>query len=146
MIDHVYISVADLPVAAAFYAQALAPLGWHDLGAFSGIDGVPELRGFGDDDYVGNARLGSSIWLRPRTRGETGLHVGLFSFDRDGVEAAYRAAIAAGGTSVAPPGMREQFGPDYYAANVLDDSGNQLEFVNKSPQPSSRPRPSAFGR
>ena len=32
MLDHIYISVSDVPRSLAFYAAALAPLGWRKLG------------------------------------------------------------------------------------------------------------------
>jgi catechol 2,3-dioxygenase-like lactoylglutathione lyase family enzyme len=140
MIDHVYIAVTDLAAAASFYGRTLAPLGWRELGAFSaGVEGVPELHGFGDQDYGGTTRIGSSIWLRTRAPGETGLYLGLVADSTDAVDAGYRAAVAAGGTGATPPGLREHFGPGYYAANVIDADGNQLEIVHKSWNPARTP-------
>ena len=45
----------------------------------------------------------------------------------------HAAALAAGGTDNGPPGLRAHYGPDYYAAFVLDPDGHHLEAVCKSP-------------
>jgi catechol 2,3-dioxygenase-like lactoylglutathione lyase family enzyme len=80
MIDHVYISVTNVEKSLAFYAEALKPIGWSLFGnydAASGPEGVPDLHGLGDNAYVSGTGLGSSIWLRQRKLGETGLYLGL---------------------------------------------------------------------
>jgi predicted lactoylglutathione lyase len=85
--------------------------------------------------------LGSSIWLRQRPSGETGLYVGFVADDEDEVNSAYAAAIEAGGTSEGEPAIRAYFGPSYYAANIADFDGNHLEIVHKSFNPPSRQHP-----
>ena len=141
MIDHVYISVTDVDRSLAFYAESLKPLGWSLVGnyeAASGPDNVPNLYGLGDDAYVSNTRLGSSIWLRQRQPGETGLYLGVGCDSNEAVDAAYAAAIKAGGTDQGVPADRTYFAPGYYAANVADFDGNRLEFVHKAWNPSTR--------
>ena len=138
MIDHVYISVTNIERSLAFYATALKPLGWSLLGNYesgSGPEDVPDLYGIGDDAYV-NGKLGSSIWLRQRKLGETGLYLGIVSDSNAAVDAAYAAAIEAGGTDEGAPADRTYFAPGYYAANVADFDGNRLEFVHKAWNPS----------
>jgi catechol 2,3-dioxygenase-like lactoylglutathione lyase family enzyme len=106
MIDHVYISVSDVPRSFAFYAAALRPLGWRELGRYdsdAGPAGVPDLHGLGDAAYSSGQAPGSSIWLRQRQPGETGLYIGFVAVDRAAVD----------------------------AANVADFDGNRLEFVRK---------------
>jgi catechol 2,3-dioxygenase-like lactoylglutathione lyase family enzyme len=141
VIDHVYISVTDIGRSLAFYSAALAPLGWRELGSYdssSGPAGVPDLYGVGDGAYGSGTRVGASIWLRLRQPGETGLYVGFAADDHASVDAAYAAAIDAGGTSEGKPAVRSYFGSGYYAANVGDFDGNHLEIVNKSFNPRSR--------
>ena len=80
MIDHVYISVADIDKSLTFYSEALKPLGWSIFGNYdsaSGPKGVPDLYGLGDDMYCSGKAVGSSIWLRRRKPGETGLYLGI---------------------------------------------------------------------
>jgi catechol 2,3-dioxygenase-like lactoylglutathione lyase family enzyme len=138
VIDHVYISVSDIERSLAFYLEALEPLGWRGFGnydAASGPTGVPDLYGIGDETYVSGTGVGSSIWLRQRKPGETGLYLGVVCDDNDAVDAAYAAAISAGGIDEGPPADRTYFAPGYYAANVADFDGNRLEFVHKAWNP-----------
>ncbi|MFE3292105.1 VOC family protein [Rhodococcus sp. NPDC059234] len=135
MIDHIYISVTNVDTALAFYLEALRPLGWRGFGTYrasSGPANVPDLFGIGDPVYVSGTGVGSSIWLRQRNAGETGLYVGIVCDSNDAVDAAYAASIRAGGIDDGPPADRTHFAPGYYAANVADVDGNRLEFVHKA--------------
>jgi catechol 2,3-dioxygenase-like lactoylglutathione lyase family enzyme len=127
MIDHVYISVSDPERSLAFYAAALAPLGYTPFGNYSSASGpesVPDLWGLGAG--------ASSIWLRQRLPGETGLYLGLVATDQAVVNATYAAALEAGGTDDGAPAIRSHFADGYYAANIIDLDDNRLEIVNKS--------------
>ena len=138
MIDHVYISVTDIEKSLAFYLEALKPLGWREIGKYDAASGpgtVPDLYGLGDDTYVSGTGAGSSIWLRQRQPGETGLYLGIACDTSDAVDAAYAAAISAGGIDEGRPADRTYFAPGYYAANVADFDGNRLEFVHKAWNP-----------
>jgi catechol 2,3-dioxygenase-like lactoylglutathione lyase family enzyme len=138
MIDHVYIAVTDIDRSLAFYSEALKPLGWSPVGNYdsaSGPEGVPDLSGIGDDAFGSGKAVGSSIWLRQRTLGETGLYLGIVCDTNELVDAAYAAAIKAGGTDEGEPADRPYFAPGYYAANVADFDGNRLEFVHKAWNP-----------
>ena len=141
MLDHIYISVSDVPRSLAFYAATLDPLGWRELGSYdssTGPAGIPDLYGLADEAYGSGTAVGSSIWLRQRRPGETGLYVGFVADDEAEVNAAYAAAMEAGGTSEGEPAIRAYFGPSYYAANIGDFDGNQLEIVHKSFNPRNR--------
>ena len=134
MIDHVYVSVSDPERSLAFYTAALKPLGWRVLGNYdgsSGPDTVPNLWGLTDGATPGGQAIKTSIWLRQRTIGETGIYLGLVADDPAEVDAAYAAALGAGGRDDGAPATREYFSEGYYAANVIDLDDNRLEFVNK---------------
>jgi catechol 2,3-dioxygenase-like lactoylglutathione lyase family enzyme len=138
VIDHVYISVADVDRSLAFYVSALEPIGWRPFGTYEatpGIEEVPDLWGIADPKYLAGTSVGSSIWLRRRKPGETGLYVGIVCDSNDEVAAAYAAAMSAGGFDEGPPSDRKYFAPGYYAANVADFDGNRLEFVHKAWNP-----------
>lgn len=138
MIDHVYISVTDIERSLGFYLDALQPLGWSAFGNYKAASGpaeVPELYGIGDDVYGSGKAVGSSIWLRRRKRGETGLYLGIVCDSNELVDAAYAAAITAGATNEGAPADRTYFSAGYYAANVADFDGNRLEFVHKAWNP-----------
>ena len=142
MIDHVYISVTNIQRSLTFYAAALKVLGWRELGSYdssSGPNGVPDLYGLGDHVHSTGEAVSSSIWLRQRKRGETGLYLGIVCDDNEEVDAAYEAAIKAGGTDEGQPADRDYFASGYYAANVADFDGNQLEFVHKAWNPKRQP-------
>src|SRR6202158_5773037 len=97
VIDHVYISVTNIERSLAFYVEALKPLGWSPVGNYdsaSGPQGVPDLYGVGDDVFRSGKAIGSSIWLRQRRLGETGLYVRIVC-DTNGRGG---AASGAGGT------------------------------------------------
>lgn len=135
MIDHVYISVTDIQKSLAFYGAALRPLGWTFFGQYQAsvnAPGVPSLHGLGDAAYSSGKGVGSSIWLRQRRAGESGLYLGIVCDSNLQVDVAYAAAITAGGTDEGKPADRTYFAPGYYAANVADFDGNRLEFVCKA--------------
>jgi catechol 2,3-dioxygenase-like lactoylglutathione lyase family enzyme len=138
MIDHVYVSVSDPIRSLAFYAAVLKPLGWREFGNYDGASGpdtVPSLWGLTDGAAPGGQAIKTSIWLRERNPGETGLYLGLVADSPAEVDAAYAAALEAGGKDDGAPAIREYFSDGYYAANVVDFDGNRLEFVNKAWNP-----------
>jgi hypothetical protein len=45
------------------------------------------------------------------------------------VDAFHAAALAAGGRDNGRPGLRENYGPTYYAAFAYDPDGNNIEAV-----------------
>lgn len=114
MIDHIGIAVSDLEKSLAFYAAALAPLGYTVMMKFPGVAG---LGADGKPDF----------WLS-QEQGKP-LHVAFRARTRKLVDAFYQAAIAAGGKDNGPPGVRAQYHPDYYGAFVHDPDGNNVEAV-----------------
>jgi glyoxalase/bleomycin resistance protein/dioxygenase superfamily protein len=126
--------LSDVKKSLKFYLEALKPLGWREFGAYdssTGPEGVPDLYGIGDAQYMKNPGSGSSIWLRQRQKGETGLYVGIHADSTKEVEAAYAAALKAEGKDEGAPAERTYFAHGYYAANIADFDGNHVEFVYK---------------
>ena len=126
MIDHIGFPVSDYETSKAFYAKALAPLGYGLLmevpvnemdapAAGFGIGGNPDFW-IGGEGGVGNP-----------------VHVAITARDRAAVDAFYQAAIAAGGEDNGAPGLRPQYGANYYAAFVLDPDGHNIEAVCYTP-------------
>lgn len=127
MLDHLFLAVANLPRALAFYTAALAPLGIHDRLDYDGRQGPPghpDLKGFG-----AHGRM--FFWLRQGPAAGPATHIGFVARSRAEVDAAHAAALAAGGRELSPPGVRLHYDPRYYAANVADPDGHTLEFVYK---------------
>jgi catechol 2,3-dioxygenase-like lactoylglutathione lyase family enzyme len=118
MLNHVSIGVSDVAKAKRFYDAALAPLGYRCLSPGEGS------LGYGKDQVA--------LWIgkseRPVPADErSGLH---FCFDapsRASVEAFHAAALEAGGRDNGKPGLRADYGPDYYAAFIVDPDGYRIE-------------------
>lgn len=118
MINHVSIGVRDIAQTKRFYDAALKPLGYAALS-----EGETSL-GYGKDAVV--------LWIlasdRPvRDDAQSGLH---FCFDaptRKSVAAFHAAALGAGGQDNGKPGLRADYGQNYYAAFVVDPDGYRLE-------------------
>jgi catechol 2,3-dioxygenase-like lactoylglutathione lyase family enzyme len=62
-----------------------------------------------------------------------GVHVAFEAGSHDQVDAFYKAAVSAGGRDNGEPGPRPQYGPNYYAAFVLDPDGANIEAVCDKP-------------
>jgi predicted lactoylglutathione lyase len=64
---------------------------------------------------------------QPATRG---LHVGFAAPSREHVDAFWQAGIEAGYRDDGEPGLRPQYGGDYYGGFLLDPDGNSAEAVH----------------
>jgi catechol 2,3-dioxygenase-like lactoylglutathione lyase family enzyme len=58
---------------------------------------------------------------------ESGLHFCFAAPTRESVDAFHKAALAAGGRDNGKPGLRADYGADYYAAFVIDLDGYRIE-------------------
>ena len=58
-----------------------------------------------------------------------GFHLAFAAPDRAAVDRFYDAALRTGGQDNGPPGLRPHYGPDYYAAFVIDPDGYHIEAV-----------------
>ena len=114
-IDHLWLRVADVAAAKAFY-ETIAPHAGFELR----LD-TAERAGF-----VGEGGSFSVV------RGTPSEHVHLAFPARDdaAVAAFHRAATEAGYRDNGPPGERRVYHEGYYSAYVLDPDGNNVEVVN----------------
>jgi catechol 2,3-dioxygenase-like lactoylglutathione lyase family enzyme len=128
MLDHLGITVSDFDRSSAFYRKALEPLS---------IVVVKELTAAntGSNAHVGFGRDGKAFfWIGSGAKPPGTVHIAFASAHRSGVDAFYRAALAAGGRDNGAPGIRAYYHPNYYGAFVLDLDGNNLEAVcHKAP-------------
>ncbi|OKO72201.1 VOC family protein [Bradyrhizobium sp. NAS96.2] len=120
MIDHVSVGVRDLERAARFYEPTLAALG------LSRLVTRPATIGFG--------KAYPEFWINLRATmahvtHESGSHICLRAKTTTEVDAFHAAALASGGLSDGPPGLRPHDRMRYYAAFVLDPDGNRIEAV-----------------
>ena len=118
MISHVSIGVRDLVKAGRFYDTALAALGYKRL--------------YDSTDALGYGEKSPELWVmkveRPVKPDEaSGLHLCFDAADRVGVDAFHKAGIKVGGRDNGKPGVRKDYGDNYYAAFVIDPEGYRLE-------------------
>jgi catechol 2,3-dioxygenase-like lactoylglutathione lyase family enzyme len=115
IVDHLWIRVADLELAAAFYETI-----------------APHARLTRDPDVTDRAQfrgVAGSFSLLPGDPTEY-LHMAFPTRDDRDVHGFHDAAISAGFRSNGGPGERARYHPGYYAAFVLDPDGNNIEVVN----------------
>ena len=115
IVDHLWIRVADLAAATAFY-RTIA-----DAAGFALRYERPDRAWFA-------GASGGSFTLVPGPPTQ-GLHVA-FPGDDDAVHRFFDAAVGAGYRANGEPGERPRYHPGYYAAYVLDPDGNNIEVVN----------------
>jgi catechol 2,3-dioxygenase-like lactoylglutathione lyase family enzyme len=118
MINHISIGVHDVAKAKRFYDAVLKPLGYTCLSE------SPGSLGYGRDTVA--------LWIgaaeRPVPADEkSGLHICFDAASRKGVNAFHAAALRAGGRDNGEPGLRADYGPNYYAAFVVDPDGYRIE-------------------
>jgi catechol 2,3-dioxygenase-like lactoylglutathione lyase family enzyme len=118
MFDHISIGVRDIAKAKAFYDAALKPLGFACLSA--------------DETSLGYGDKAVGLWIGAAERPvaddpKSGLHFCFTAPSRQSVAEFHKAALAGGGRDNGKPGVRKDYGPDYYAAYVFDPDGYRLE-------------------
>jgi catechol 2,3-dioxygenase-like lactoylglutathione lyase family enzyme len=124
MIDHIYLPVTDLKRSETFYGAMLGPLGKAERWRFKAQAGYPDLAGFGEPGIPG-------FWLKASKTTCAELYVAFAAKNEAAVNKAYEAALANGGKDNGAPGLRPQWDPRYYAANVLDPDGYNVEICYK---------------
>ena len=118
MFDHISIGVKNVAKSKKFYDEALKPLGFKCLSESA------ESLGYGADAPA--LWVGKSASPVPADR-DSGLHFCFTARSRKSVDAFYKAALAAGGKDNGKPGLRADYGDNYYAAFVIDPDGYRLE-------------------
>jgi catechol 2,3-dioxygenase-like lactoylglutathione lyase family enzyme len=128
MIDHLSITTTDLDRAQAFYDAALGALGYPRVHRRS------EAIGYGVRHRSPDVLPYISIYLCTGKLVPDNRHWCFRAPNRAAVRAFYQAALANGGVDDGPPGIRERYSPDYYAAFVRDPDGNRIEAVTRRPE------------
>jgi N-acetylglutamate synthase len=128
MLHHISLGARDIENAARFYDAALAPLGyvrvWSDLR--TGEEGQAVGYGpIGAEDVLAIKQVSVLIPNVP------GLHIAFSASSRSAVVAFHEASLAAGGRDNGAPGLRLDYGENYFAAFVIDPEGHRLEAVCK---------------
>ena len=127
MLHHLSFGVADIERATAIYDAVLAPLGYVRVWS--------DLRPGEDNQAVGYGAPGGgdALALKHRPDGQRapgpGFHLAFAAPDRQAVADFHHTALLHGGRDNGAPGLRAHYGPNYYAAFVVDPDGHHLEAV-----------------
>lgn len=118
MIDHVSIGVRDFAKAQAFYDAVMKPLGYGRVSSGEGS--------------AGYGKGSAGLWLGKTDRpvpadDRSGLHFCFQAQTRKAVDAFHAAALKTGGRDNGKPGLRKDYGDNYYAAFVVDPDGYRIE-------------------
>jgi catechol 2,3-dioxygenase-like lactoylglutathione lyase family enzyme len=122
VIDHLSIQCGDVEASAAFYDDALAPVG------------AVRVMDFGDVIGYGTPP-NPDFWIGPAVTGDgfREAHIAFRAEDRTAVRAGFDAAVAAGAVVLHAPRLWPEYHPDYFGGFVRDPDGNNVEFVCHSP-------------
>ena len=120
MIAHISIGVSDIDRSKRFYDAVLEPLGYKYIRTARTLTGY----GYGRDSIA--------WWVvsaeRPVPADEkSGLHFCFRAPRMEAVDAFHAAALRSGGRDNGAPGLRPEYGPDYYAAFIIDPDGYRIE-------------------
>jgi catechol 2,3-dioxygenase-like lactoylglutathione lyase family enzyme len=88
------------------------------------LSSVDNLLGYGADS--------PEFWISATTHpvpsdARSGLHICFTAPDHRAVDGFHQAALKAGGRDNGKPGLRPDYGPDYYAALAVDPDGYRIE-------------------
>jgi catechol 2,3-dioxygenase-like lactoylglutathione lyase family enzyme len=115
MWDHVTLRATDLDASATFYDTVLRRLGVERTHT---ADWLVEWDQFS---------LSPANAEKPATRR---LHLGFSAPTREHVHAFWQAGVDAGYRDDGEPGLRPEYGPDYYGGFLIDPDGNSAEAVH----------------
>ncbi|WP_136618977.1 MULTISPECIES: VOC family protein [Mesorhizobium] len=118
MFDHISIGVRDAAASKRFYDAALKPLG------YSCLSQSPGSLGYGAQNVV--------LWVNEAARpvpsdDKSGLHFCFAAPTRTSVDTFHAGALREGGSDNGAPGLRADYGDNYYAAFVVDPDGYRIE-------------------
>ena len=131
MLHHVSLGVRHLESSARFYDAALSALGY--VRVWSDLRGGREGRAVG----YGLPGTGDRLALKEkdpdRLAPGAGFHLAFAAPSRVAVDRFYDAALRHGGRDNGAPGLRSDYGENYYAAFVIDPDGHRIEAVINEP-------------
>lgn len=130
MLHHISFAVTDIERAASFYDHALKELGYvrvfEDMCPGEEDQAVGYgLEGQGDKFCIKQANASSA------TEGH-GFHLAFAAPSREAIHNFHLQALLHGGKDNGGPGLRPDYGPNYYACFVIDPDGHRIEAVINS--------------
>ena len=124
LIDHVSIAVTDLSLARPFYDAIMQALGCEKV-----YDRKQAL-GYGERCRAHNPNeTYLAVYESETMHANFASHWCFKAASAAQVEQFHAAGLATGGSDDGIPGLRPSYHPHYYAAFLIDPSGNRLEAV-----------------
>jgi catechol 2,3-dioxygenase-like lactoylglutathione lyase family enzyme len=125
MIHHISIGVRNLNLSGAFYDAALGALGYR--------------RVFEDDTAIGYGLVDGEDLFCLKLRGDAtpagaGFHLSFSAPSRSAVHGFHESALRVGGQDNGEPGLRLDYGDNYYAAFLVDPDGYRIEATINAPE------------
>jgi hypothetical protein len=113
------VPLLEAPIRSkAFYDAALTAIGYTCLSA--------------DEASLGYGKDAVAFWISQSDKPvaadpKSGLHFCFMAPTRKSVESFHKAALAYGGRDNGKPGLRKDYGPNYFAAFAIDPDGYRIE-------------------
>lgn len=120
MLNHLSLGVSDLARSSRFYDAIFEALGYVCVDRSSSSVGYGQAGS--EEDQI---RLFSAETVAARTLPK--FHIAFSAPTIQSVGVFHRAALREGGQDAGAPAYRRNYGPEYYAAFVLDPDGYKLE-------------------
>lgn len=122
MLHHISLPVRNIEASKALYDAVMEALGYRCV--FS----IATAVGYGVEDGRDKLLLNHNP---SRSAASEGFHLAFEAPSQKAVDEFHRTAIENGAHDNGAPGLRERYGPTYYAAFVIDIDGHRLEAVHK---------------
>lgn len=118
MLNHVSIGVRSLPTSKRFYDAALGALGYKCL--------------VNAGDTLGYGKAKAAFWISQTeypviAHPKSGLHFCFDACDLASVQKFHSDGLRWGGEDNGGPGLRPNYGADYYGAFLVDPDGYRIE-------------------
>jgi predicted lactoylglutathione lyase len=120
MLHHISLPVANIEKSSVLYDAALSALGYKR------ICYAKDFVGYGIEDGKDQFAIKK---IEPLISSGPGFHLAFHAPSRDAVDLFHAVAFENGATSNGEPGLREQYGPNFYAAFIMDVDGHRFEAV-----------------
>ena len=120
MLHHISLPVTSIEKSSVLYDAALSALGYKRV--CSGDD----FTGYGIEDGKDQFAIKQ---IDPSASAGPRFHLAFSAPSHEAVDHFHEIALSNGATDNGKPGLREHYGPNYYAAFIIDLDGHRIEAV-----------------
>ena len=120
MLHHVSLPVTDIAAAAILYDAMFASIGYRRVAQSAGFIG------YGIEE---NRDKFAIVSTNSVNRSGPGFHLAFSAPSSHAVDAFHQAAVQHAATDNGAPGLRPDYGANYYAAFIIDLDGHHIEAV-----------------